>query len=179
MLVVDGHALKPVNLLHLVHQVILQCLRTANLKNLVWIDRALGQLLAFLQQVPLEHDDMFADRDEMLLLLAGLHVANDDRAFAANRRTKVHNTIDLGNLRAVLRYASLEQLCNTRQTTGDVLGLGRLSGRLGDQASGDNGVSLFNDNVSPGGNRIIGDGLTLRVLDDHLGMQILLVIDDN
>ena len=94
MLVVDCHALEPVNLLDFVHQMILQRLWTANFKYLVRIDRTLGQLLALLQQVTLENDDMFADRDEVLFLLPGLHIANDDRALAPNGGTEIHNTID-------------------------------------------------------------------------------------
>ena len=94
MLVVDCHALEPVNLLYFVHQMVLQCLRTANFKYLVWINRTLGQLLTLLQHVTLENNHMFADRDEMLFLLPGFHIADDDRALASNGWPEIHNTID-------------------------------------------------------------------------------------
>ena len=67
VLVVDRHALQAINFLHFVDQVLLQFLRAADVENLVRIHRAFGQLLAFLHEVALEHDDVFADGDEVFL----------------------------------------------------------------------------------------------------------------
>ena len=58
-LIVD--ALEAIDLLHFVDQVLLQFLRAADVENFVRIDRAFGQLLAFLDEVALEHDDVLAD----------------------------------------------------------------------------------------------------------------------
>ena len=48
VLVVDRHALQPINFLHFVDQMLLQFLRAADVENFVRVDRAFGQLLALL-----------------------------------------------------------------------------------------------------------------------------------
>ena len=60
VLVVNFHALEAINFLHFVHQMLLQILRSADLENFVRHDRTFGQLLAFLHEVALEDDDVFA-----------------------------------------------------------------------------------------------------------------------
>ena len=72
MLVVDFDALEAVNLLHFVDEVLLQVLRSADIENFVRDDGTFGELLAFLHEVALEDDDVLVERDEMLLLGAGL-----------------------------------------------------------------------------------------------------------
>ena len=66
VLVVNLHALEPVNFLHFVDQVLLQFLRPADFENFVRNDRTFGQLLAFLHEVALEDDDVLRQRDQML-----------------------------------------------------------------------------------------------------------------
>ena len=63
VLVVDRHTLQAINFLHFVDQVLLQFLRAADVENFVRNNRAFGQLLAFLHEVALEHDDVFADAE--------------------------------------------------------------------------------------------------------------------
>ena len=75
VLVVDFDALEAVNLLHLVDEVLLQVLRAADIEDFVRDDGAFGELLALLHEVALEDDDVLVERDEMLLLRAGLGVA--------------------------------------------------------------------------------------------------------
>ena len=72
VLVVDRHALQAINFLHFVDQVLLQFLRAADVENFVRVNRAFGQLLAFLHEIALEDDDVLADRNEMFLFHAGL-----------------------------------------------------------------------------------------------------------
>ena len=61
VLVVDRHALEAVDLLHFVDEVLLQFLRAADVQDFVRNDRAFGQLLALLDEVALEDDDVLAD----------------------------------------------------------------------------------------------------------------------
>ena len=72
VLVVNRHALQAINFLHFVDEVFLQFLRSADVENFVRIDRAFGQLLAFLHEIALEDDDVLADRDEVFLFQTGL-----------------------------------------------------------------------------------------------------------
>ena len=67
VLVVDGHALQAIDLLHFVDEMLLQFLRAANVEDFVRVNRAFGQLLAFLDEIALEDDDVFADGDEVFL----------------------------------------------------------------------------------------------------------------
>ena len=108
MLVVDGHALEAIHFLDLVDQVLLEFLRSADFQNFVRVHRPLGQLLPFLDHVALEDDDVLADGDEMFLLLAGLRVLDDDAALAAHAGPKVHQPVNLGDFRGVLRTPRLE-----------------------------------------------------------------------
>ena len=114
------------------------------------IDRAFGQLLAFLDVIALEDNDVFADGDEVLLLHRGLRVLDEDGAFAAHAGAEIHHAVNLGNLRGVLGPARLEQLGHARQTAGDVLGLGGLARRLGHQGAGDDFVAFVHDDVRAG-----------------------------
>ena len=133
VLVVDLHALQTVDLLHLVDEVLLEFLRTGDLEDLLRDDRAFGELLALLHAVALEHDDLLAHRDEVLLHLARDLVLDEQRAFAARVLAEVDHALDLGDLGGVLGLARLEELRHARQTARDVAGLGLLARRLREQ----------------------------------------------
>ena len=77
VLVVNLDALEPVNFLHFVHQVFLQILRPADFENFVRHNRTFGQLLTFLHEVALEDDDVFGQRNQMLLFCTGLRILQD------------------------------------------------------------------------------------------------------
>src|SRR5437867_470777 len=66
VLVVDGHALEAIDLLHFTHEVLLEYLRAADVEDLVRIDGTFGQLLALLDEVALDNDDVLADGDDVL-----------------------------------------------------------------------------------------------------------------
>src|SRR5262249_21634757 len=53
--VVNGHTLKAVDFLHLVDEMFLQFLWTADVEDLVRVNRPFSQLLAFLDVITLEH----------------------------------------------------------------------------------------------------------------------------
>ncbi len=176
MLVVDRHTLQAVNLLHFADEMFLQFLRSADFKNFVRVHGAFGQLLAFLHHVALEDNDVLADGDEVFLLHLGLRVFDDNATFAAHACPKVHQTVNLGNFRRVLRTAGFEQLRHAGQTAGNVLGLGSLARRLGHQCAGDNLAAFGHDDVRAGGNRIIRHHFAGVVADDDLRAQVFLVL---
>ena len=134
--------MQAVNFLHFVDEVLLQILRSADLEDFVRDHRTFGQLLAFLHEVALEDNDVLAQRNEVFLFGAGLGVLEDQLAFAANRAADFDDAVDLRDLRSVFRTAGFEQFGHTRQTAGDVFGLGDFSRRLGEERAGANLVAF-------------------------------------
>ena len=179
MLVTDRHSLQPIHFLNLVDEKGLQFLRPENLKDVVRQYRALGQLLAFLHPVALEYNAVLADRHEVLLFIARFLIANNHRTLAANDGAKVEHAINLCNLSSILRLACLKQLGHSRQSAGDILGLGGLAGRLGKERAGGDLVILIHLHVSAGWNRVVRHHVTGLVLHNNLRMQIFLVLNDH
>ena len=159
MLVGDFHALEAVNLLHFVDQVLLQRLRPEDIEDVVRRHGTVGELLAFLHEIALEDDDVLGERDEMLLFGAGLVVADDDLALAADGAADLDDAVDLGDLGRVFRTARFEELGHARQTAGDVLGLGDLARGLGEELAGLHLLAFLHGDVGAGGNRVAGERL--------------------
>src|SRR6266581_696319 len=179
VLVVDRHPLETVNLLDFVDQVFLQFLRATDVQDFVGVDRPFGQLLAFFDVVALEDNDVLANGNEVFFLQRGLLVLDDNAAFAAHARSEINDAVDLGYFRSVFGPARLEQFGHAREAAGDVFGLGGFARGFGHERSGDDFVAFGDHDVGAGGDGIIGDRLALVVGDDDLGVQILLVFDDD
>ena len=179
VLVVNFDALQTVNLLHLVEEVFLEFLRSANVENFVRHNGAFGELLAFLHEITLEHDDMFIERNEVLLLSSSFHILDDKAALGADGAADFDNTIDLGDVCGVLRTAGFEKLGHARETTGDILCLADLSGCSGDALSGGDFRAFLDLDVRTGGNRIAGEHILRLVHNDDLRVQVFLVLDDD
>src|SRR6185436_2379355 len=86
MFVVNRYALEPVHFLHFVYQMFLQLLWPANLEDFVRINRTFGQLLAFLNIIALENDDMLADWNQMFLFDRRLLILDHDATLATDAR---------------------------------------------------------------------------------------------
>src|SRR6266540_3742151 len=179
VLVVDGHALEAVDLLHFTHEVLLEFLRAADVEDLVRIDGTFGQLLALLDEVALEDDDVLADGDEVLLLGAGLRILDEDAPFAADAGAEIHDAVDLGDFGSFLGMAGFEEFGHAREAAGNVLGLGALARSLGHEGAGDDLVAFLDDDVGARGNRIAGNRLAAVVEHDNLRVQVLFVLDDD
>jgi hypothetical protein len=82
VLVVNGDTLQAIDFLDFVDEVLLELLRAADVEDFVRVNGALGELLALLDIVALEDDDVFADGDEVFLFDAGLLVLDQDAALA-------------------------------------------------------------------------------------------------
>src|SRR6202043_1633396 len=67
--IVDLDALKPINLLNLIHEMFLQVLWPAHVENFMRNDRTLRQLRTFFHKIALEDDHVFVQRNEMFLFL--------------------------------------------------------------------------------------------------------------
>ena len=179
MLVVDGHALQPIDFLDFVDEMLLQLLRPADVKDFMGVNGAFGELLAFLDVVALEDDNVFTDRNQVFFFNRCLLVFDDNTAFAANTGSEVHDALDLGDFGSVLRAAGLKELSHARQTTRDVFGLRSLARRLRHQGAGNDLFIFGHDDVRPGRYRVISDGLALFVTYDDLRMQIFLMLNDD
>src|SRR5947207_2603680 len=177
--VVDGDALEAIDLLHLVDEVLLQFLRTADVEYLVRHDRAFGQLLAFLHIIALENDNVLADGNEVFLLHAGLGVLDENAPLAADARAEIDRAINLRYLGGVLGTARLEEFRHPRQTAGDILGLRCFARCFGQEGAGHDPVAFADHDVSGRGNGVVGHDFALFVGDDDLGMEVLLVLDDD
>src|SRR5207247_9622096 len=100
--VVNGDALQAIDFLDFVDQMFLQFLRAADVEDFVRVNWAFGQLLAFLDVIALEDDDVFANGDEVLFLDLGLLIGDDDTALAEHAATEVNHAATLGTHGGVL-----------------------------------------------------------------------------
>ena len=125
VLVIDVHALEAVDLLHLVHEVLLQFAHAANFENFVRDHDAISQLLAFDHMVARLDDQVLGMRNEMLLFHAGHLISHDNDALVFLNAAEVDDAIDFGNLCRIFRFARFEKLGNPRKTACDVLCLHR------------------------------------------------------
>ena len=145
------------------------------------IDRAFGELLAFLHEVALEDDDVLADRDEVLLFHAGLRVLDDD-ACACRERVPPKSTMP--SILEISAASFGRRASNSSATRGRPpvmsLVLEVLRGVLAMSVPATILSPSLHDDVRAGRNRVVGaTGFALVVHDDDLRMQIFLVLDDD
>src|SRR5713101_4321357 len=134
VLVVDTHALEPVNLLDFVDQVFRQGLLAQDRQDVVRIRRTLHQRLARLDHVPFVHADMLTLGDQVLARLA--HLRRDhDLALALSVLAERNLAVNFRNDGELLRLACLEQLCDPRQAARDILRLRGFARNLGDNVA--------------------------------------------
>src|SRR5688500_6830655 len=136
------------NLLHFVEQILLHRARTLDAKNVVRIDRTLGETVARSHPVTGVHAKVLAGRDlvqlsRILCIRRRVLRHYSDLALAALDVAEPDLTIDLGDRGRILRTARLEQLGDTRQTTGDVARLVRLAADLSQDRSGGDFLPVF------------------------------------
>ena len=125
VLVVDQHALEAIDLLDLVDEVARQLLDALDGKDVVRCRVAVEDVLALLDGVAFLQMERLALRDQVLDGLGRLVLGlDDDAALVLVVAAEFDRAVDLGDDRVVLRTAGLEQFGHTRQTAGDVLGLG-------------------------------------------------------
>src|SRR6478735_3348688 len=129
VLVVDEHALQPVDLLDFVDQIGSEFLDALDRQDVVRSRIALDDEIALFDDVAVLQMDVLALRDQVLPGLLGLvHRLDRDAALVLVVAAETDRAGDFGDDRRVLRLAGLEQFFNQRQTAGDVAGLGALGG---------------------------------------------------
>ena len=160
MLIVDVDTLQTIGALHLADQVILYSLSAHDLKDIVRIDRAVGDLVTLLDTLTVLHGYTVAEGDQISAFLRGLGVV-DHSVAAVLDLFEADLAVDLGDDREVLGLTYLKELLNSGQTLcdifrgGDAAGMEgthrQLSTGLTDRLSGDDTYRLTD-----------GDGLTVR-----------------
>src|SRR3989338_927115 len=131
VLVIDVHALQPVDFLDGVHDVVLHFLHALDGQEVVHVHGAVGERLAHGHAVAFVDDQMLAVRYGVRLYLAGLLVLHGDLYQALGGGPEGHQAFDLGDDGGVLGPADLEELGHAGQTARDVLGLRGVAVDLG------------------------------------------------
>src|SRR3979411_2213360 len=129
VLVVDQHALQPVDLLDFVDQIGREFLDALDRQDVVRRRIAFDDEIALFDDVAVLQMDVLALRDQVLPGLLGLvHRFDRDPALVLVVAAEADGAGDFRDDRRVLWLAGLEQFGNPRQTAGDVAGLGALGG---------------------------------------------------
>ena len=179
VLVVDFDALEAVDLLHFVDEMLLQILRSADIEDFMRDDGAFGELLALLHEVALEDDDVLVERDEMLLLRAGV----GSRTMSLRLPRTVPPISTMPSILAISAASFGRRASKSSATRGRPpvmsLVLAILRGVLARRWPAWTFLSFLHCDVRAGGNRVAGKDFLVLVDDDDLRMQIFLVLDDD
>src|SRR5579885_450513 len=135
MLVIDAHALQPVDLLDLIDQILGQRLFAEDRQDIVRVRRTFHQRFTRADKVALVHADMLALGNQVFARLADLR-RDHHLALALGILAERDLAVDFGNDRELLGLARLEEFGDARQTAGDVLGLGGFARQLGNHVTG-------------------------------------------
>ena len=119
VLVVDFHTLHAVDLLHLVDDVLLHTRRAEDVEDVRRSDGTVRKRAAGLHVVVLLHDNLTRQGHQIALHVTLLR-GDDDFAVTALDFAEGYLTVNLRHDGGIRRVARLEELRNTRQTTGDV-----------------------------------------------------------
>jgi hypothetical protein len=137
VLVVDAHTLQAVNLLHFVDQVGRKLFNALDRKDVVRCRVTIEDVLALLDVIAFLNRQVLALRDQVFGWLHRVVFRHDaDAALVLVVAAKLHTPGNLGDDGVILRTAGLEQLGHTRQTTGDVAGLGAFQRDTGQHVTG-------------------------------------------
>ena len=124
MLIVDLHALHPIDVLNLIDQVVCQCFNTQNFQDVVRHRITLQQHVTTLDIVAFLNRHVTALWHHVFHWLQCLVVwTNDNTTLALVVATEFNATVDTSDNRMILWTARFKQLRNSWQTTGNIAGL--------------------------------------------------------
>ena len=175
VLVVDVDALQPVDLLDLVHQVRLQRLLAEHVQDVVRVRRPVHQRLAGPDALALLHVDVHAARQRVLARLGARLVRHDDDLpLPLDDAAVLHDAVDLRDDRRLARLARLEELHDARQTSRDVLGLGRLARNLREHVARRHHLAVLHHQVGVHRHVVLARHVAVLRLD--LDRRLLLLV---
>src|SRR6185437_10022044 len=136
VLVVDEHALPPVDLLDLVDQIGREFLDALDRQDVVRCRVAFDDEIALFDDIAVLQMDVLALRDQVLAGLLGLvHRLDRDAALVLVVAAEADRARNLRDDRRVLWLASLEQFRHPRQTAGDIARLGAFGRDTGEDVA--------------------------------------------
>src|SRR5690242_7576949 len=142
VLVVDLHALQPVDVLDFLDQIRRQRLDAEQTQDVMRIGLAVDDCFALLHVLAFEHDHVAPLRNQLLVLVA-VHVADDQALLALGVLAEADHARALGEDRRLLGLARFEKIRDARQTARDVARLRRfLRNTRDDVADADLGAVL-------------------------------------
>src|SRR5579862_4297332 len=180
VLVVDLHALETIDVLDLLDEIGRQLLHALDAQDVVGRRIALDDVVALLDVIALAHADVLALGDQVLgrldLVRLGL---DDDAALVLVVLAELDEAVGLGEHRALLGLARLEQLRHARQAARDVARLGAFRRDTRQQVAGLDVRALVHRQDRVDRQRIARlaavrqlDGLARLVDDDERGTQL-------
>ena len=146
MLVVDRDALQAVDVLHFIHEILLQFLRAQHIQDIVRIGRPIHQRFAGPDPIPLVNVHVFALGNEILLHIAHL-VVHDHFPHAFDEPAIGDFAVDFTDHRLLFGSSRFEQLGHSREASRDVLRLRRLTGDFGQDVARIHHRPLFHEDV--------------------------------
>ena len=180
MLVIDFYTLKTVNTLNLIGEVLLKSLRATCLQQVVWRYWTFGNLITTVKEVAFTHNDVFTHRDQVICMLASVHISHDDLLLTAHIRAVGNFTVDLSDGAGLLRTTCFEELGDTWQTTSNITSLGNLTRCSSKLSTTLNASALFHRKV--GTHRdgtAVNDFRSLLINDDNLRVEVFLMLGDH
>ncbi len=142
VLVVDLHALKTVDFLDFVDEIFCQWFDAQHFENVVRVRATRNQRIALLDEIAFLHVDHLGLGDQVLDWIA-LFRNDRDLALGLVFANEFDLAGNLGNDRIVFRNTGFEQFGNTRQTAGDVAGLGGFAAGTGENVACLNLLTVF------------------------------------
>src|SRR6266404_725076 len=174
VLVVDVDALEAVNLLNGVHQVRLGEFLTEHGQQVVQVQRAIDQGLTGPDMVAFLNVDVHAARNRVFLRGLAVFAFYVDLAHALGNFAVAHHAIHFADDRRILRLARLEEFHDARETSGDVLGLGRLSRDFREHVAGLHLVAVPDHQVSAGRHEVLLADLARGITDKNRGLMLFI-----
>src|SRR5690606_35331196 len=126
VLVVDLHTLQAVHVLNLVDDVLGQGADTQQAQDVMRVARTIGDHFTLVHLLAFDDVQVAPLRNQLFVRLAAIGRRNHLTTLALGFLTERDGAADLRQDRRLFRTARFEQVGNTRQTTGDVAGLGSL-----------------------------------------------------
>ena len=171
MLVINLHTLQTINVLNLIHDVLLHGCGTLDGQDVGWRDSTIGKWSAGTNVVVLLNQYLTVGWNEVLLdgLFTTQTRSDDDFAITTLQLTHRDFAINFGNSCGVARVASLEELCNARQTAGDITTATDDTRYLNEHVTCLDFLTVFDGNVTTDGKVVVTQDVAVFIKDMNGG----------
>src|SRR5215471_10343118 len=174
VLVVDVNALEAVNLLNGVDEVSLRELFAEHGEKVVKVERTVDQSFTGLDVVAFLNVDVHAARDGVFLGGFAVFAFDVDFAHTLGDFAVANRAVNFADDGGILRLASLEELDDTRETSGDVLGLGGFARDLRENVARGNIVAVPDHQVGAGRHEVFLPDFTGRIANENSRLMLFI-----